>query len=272
MIIGQKEFDVWNRTYVMGILNTTPDSFSDGGRYCDREMALRQAEKLVFDGADIIDVGGESTRPGCRPVGEEEELERVLPVIRLIHENFDIPISVDTYKSGVARQAVEAGAAMVNDIWGLKKEKDMAGTIAELGVCCCLMHNRQNPVGHHFMNTALEEMNETILLAKQAGIKDDRIVLDPGVGFGKTYEMNLEVIRNLSAFKRFGYPVLLGASRKSVIGLALDLPVDKREEGTLVTTAAAVFSGCSFVRVHDVEGNRRAVRMARSIMGAPEFK
>ena len=117
MIIGQKEFDVWNRTYVMGILNTTPDSFSDGGRYCDREMALRQAEKLVFDGADIIDVGGESTRPGCRPVGEEEELERVLPVIRLIHENFDIPISVDTYKSGVARQAVEAGAAMVNDIW-----------------------------------------------------------------------------------------------------------------------------------------------------------
>ena len=254
MIIGQKEFDVWNRTYVMGILNTTPDSFSDGGRYCDREMALRQAEKLVFDGADIIDVGGESTRPGCRPVGEEEELERVLPVIRLIHENFDIPISVDTYKSGVARQAVEAGAAMVNDIWGLKKDKDMAGTIAELGVCCCLMHNRQNPVGHHFMNTALEEMNETILLAKQAGIKD------------------LEVIRNLSAFKRFGYPVLLGASRKSVIGLALDLPVDKREEGTLVTTAAAVFSGCSFVRVHDVEGNKRAVRMARSIMGAPEFK
>ena len=211
MIIGQKEFDVWNRTYVMGILNTTPDSFSDGGRYCDREMALRQAEKLVFDGADIIDVGGESTRPGCRPVGEEEELERVLPVIRLIHENFDIPISVDTYKSGVARRAVEAGAAMVNDIWGLKKDKDMAGTIAELGVCCCLMHNRQNPVGHHFMNTALEEMNETILLAKQAGIKDDRIVLDPGVGFGKTYEMNLEVIRNLSAFKRFGYPVLLGS-------------------------------------------------------------
>ena len=161
---------------------------------------------------------------------------------------------------------------MVNDIWGLKKDKDMAGTIAELGVCCCLMHNRQNPVGHHFMNTALEEMNETILLAKQAGIKDDRIVLDPGVGFGKTYEMNLEVIRNLSAFKRFGYPVLLGASRKSVIGLALDLPVDKREEGTLVTTAAALFSGCSFVRVHDVEGNKRAVRMARSIMGAPEFK
>lgn len=129
MIIGQKEFDVWNRTYVMGILNTTPDSFSDGGRYCDREKALRQAEKLVFDGVDIIDVGGESTRPGCRPVGEEEELERVLPVIRLIHENFDIPISVDTYKSGVARQAVEAGAAMVNDIWGLKKDKTWLGPL-----------------------------------------------------------------------------------------------------------------------------------------------
>lgn len=272
MIIGQKEFDVWNRTYVMGILNTTPDSFSDGGRYCDREKALRQAEKLVFDGADIIDVGGESTRPGCRPVGEEEELERVLPVIRLIHEHFDVPVSVDTYKSGVARQAVEAGADMVNDIWGLKKDKDMARTIAELGVCCCLMHNRQSPVRHHFMNAVLEEMNETVLLAKQAGIKDDRIVLDPGVGFGKTYEMNLEVIKNLSVFKRFGYPVLLGASRKSVIGLALDLPVEQREEGTLVTTAAAVCSGCSFVRVHDVKGNKRAVAMARAIMDAREFK
>lgn len=271
MVIGQKEFDVWNETYVMGILNITPDSFSDGGRYHDREAALRQAEKLVLEGADIIDVGGESTRPGCKPVGEEEELERVIPIIQLVHEHFDIPISVDTYKSGVARQAVEAGASMVNDIWGLKRDENMARTIAKLGVCCCLMHNRQSPVSHHFMNAALEEMNETILLAKQAGIKDDKIVLDPGVGFGKTYEMNLEVIKNLSVFKRFGYPVLLGASRKSVIGLALNLPVDKREEGTLVTTAAAVFSGCSFVRVHDVEGNKRAVKMARAIMGAREF-
>ena len=272
MIIGQKEFDVGNRTYIMGILNITPDSFSDGGRYRDREAALRQAEKLILDGADIIDVGGESTRPGHQPVGEEEEMERILPIIRLIHDNFDIPVSVDTCKSKVARQAVEAGAAMVNDIWGLKKDKDMAGTIAGLGVCCCLMHNRQSPVRHHFMNTMMEELNETILLAKQAGIKDDRIILDPGVGFGKTYEMNLEVIKNLSAFKRFGYPVLLGASRKSVIGVALDLAVEQREEGTLVTTAAAVFSGCSFVRVHDVEGNKRAVRMAEAIMGARDFR
>lgn len=271
MIIGQKEFDVWNRTYIMGILNVTPDSFSDGGRYRGLEAALRQAEKLVNEGADILDIGGESTRPGHTPVGEEEEMERILPVIRRIHENFDIPVSVDTFKSTVAREAVMAGASLINDIWGLKGDKRMAGTIAELGVCCCLMHNRQSPPQQHFMNTALEEINETVLLAKQAGISDDRIILDPGVGFGKTYEMNLEVLKNLPVFRRFGYPVLLGASRKSVIGLTLDLPVEEREEGTLVTTAAAVFSGCSFVRVHDAEGNKRAVQMAKAIMSVREF-
>ena len=272
MKIGNKEFDLSSHCYIMGILNVTPDSFSDGGKFNTLDAALKHTEEMIRDGADIIDIGGESTRPGHVVISEEEEIARVTPVIEAVKSILIFRFQLIPYKGKVTLAGIAGGADLVNDIWGFKHDPEVAAYTAKYNAACCLMHNRQNPVGHHFMNTALEEMNETILLAKQAGIKDDRIVLDPGVGFGKTYEMNLEVIRNLSAFKRFGYPVLLGASRKSVIGLALDLPVDKREEGTLVTTAAAVFSGCSFVRVHDVEGNRRAVRMARSIMGAPEFK
>lgn len=271
MVIGGRDFDVWNKTYVMGILNVTPDSFSDGGRYDREERALRRAAKMIEEGVDIIDVGGESTRPGSVPVSDKEEMERIIPVIQKIHERYDIPVSVDTYKSNVAREAAEAGACLVNDIWGLKGDRAMAKTIADLGVCCCLMHNRSKPAQRHFMNVMLEEMTETVLAAKEAGIRDDRMILDPGVGFGKTYEMNLEVIKNLSVFRRFAYPVLLGASRKSVIGQTLDLPVDQREEGTIVTTVMAVLNGCSFVRVHDVAGNLRAVRMAEAIMKARAF-
>lgn len=268
MVIGGRDFDVWNHTYIMGILNVTPDSFSDGGRYDRVERALEQAGRMIGEGADIIDVGGESTRPGFTPVSCREEMERVLPVIQAIHEKYKIPVSVDTYKSSVAREALQAGACLVNDIWGLKGDEAMAETIARAGACCCLMHNRHKPANRHFMNVILEEMADTVLAAKKAGIQDEKIILDPGVGFGKTYEMNLEVIGNLSAFRRFAYPVLLGASRKSVIGQALDLPVDQREEGTLVTTVMAVLNGCSFVRVHDVSGNKRAVTMARAILNS----
>lgn len=266
MRIGRRNFDVRNHTYIMGILNVTPDSFSDGGRFLDIEKAVDHARSMVLEGADIIDVGGESTRPGYEKVSDEEEIERIVPVIRELRRSYDIPISIDTYKSSVAKAAIEAGADLVNDIWGLRADDKMAGLIAREDVACCLMHNREKAEYRYFMNGVLEDLNQSIAIAKEAGIKEDKIILDPGVGFGKTYEMNLEILRNLSEFQRFPYPILLGTSRKSVIGKALDLPADQREEGTIVTTVMAVTSGCSFVRVHNVAANKRAVQMAETIL------
>lgn len=266
MRIGGKEFDVRNKTYVCGILNVTPDSFSDGGKFFDTEEALKQARKMILSGADLLDIGGESTRPGYEKVSDQEEIERIIPVIRQIRRHYDIPISVDTYKSGVAKAAIEAGASMVNDIWGLRYDPDMAGVIADSGVACCLMHNREKAEYKYFMNGVMEDLEKSITIAKAAGIREDKIILDPGVGFGKTYEMNLEILRKLSEFKRFPYPILLGASRKSVIGKTLDLPAAQREEGTIVTTVMAVMAGCSFVRVHDVTGNKRAIQMTEAIL------
>jgi dihydropteroate synthase len=266
MIIGNRTFDTENHTYVMGILNVTPDSFSDGGKYNDLDQALRHAEEMVSDGADILDVGGESTRPGHVQITDEEEIARVVPVIRKLKETFDVPVSIDTYKSAVARAALEAGADLVNDIWGLKYDAKMAGLIAEYGAACCLMHNRDEAVYQDFLPDFMEDMRECIRLAKNAGIADDRIILDPGVGFGKTYEMNLTIIRKIGRMQELGYPVLLGTSRKSVIGLTLDLPSDEREEGTLATTVYGMTRGCAFVRVHDVRANKRAIRMTEAIL------
>ncbi|MEF9946337.1 MAG: dihydropteroate synthase [Lachnospiraceae bacterium] len=265
MRIGERDFDTRNKTYVMGILNVTPDSFSDGGKYNQVEQAVRHAEKLIRDGADIIDIGGESTRPGHTQISEEEEIQRVAPVIEKLRKNYDVPLSIDTYKSKVAGAAIEAGAQLVNDIWGLRYDKEMAATVAAADVACCIMHNREKSEYQYFLNGVMDDLTKSIHIAKEAGIGEDKIILDPGVGFGKTYEMNLAILKNLSAFHRFPYPILLGASRKSVIGLTLDLPVDQREEGTLVTTVMAVMSGCTFVRVHDVAGNRRAILMAEAI-------
>ena len=196
MIIGGKKFDVENETYVMGILNVTPDSFSDGGKYNGMDQAMEHARQMVEDGADIIDVGGESTRPGHIMITDEEEIARVTPIIEKLKKEFDVPISIDTYKSKVAEAAVQAGADLVNDIWGLKYDEKIADVIAKHNVACCLMHNRDNTEYSNFLDDFMEDMRECIRLAKAAGIADDKIILDPGVGFGKTYEMNLEIIRN----------------------------------------------------------------------------
>lgn len=266
MEIGGKIFDTEHRTYIMGILNVTPDSFSDGGRYYSPEAAVKHAREMVRDGADILDVGGESTRPGHEQITDDEEIARVVPVIEKLKAELDVPISVDTYKSKVAKAALEAGADLVNDIWGLKYDEQMAGLIAEYHAACCLMHNRQKAEYSHFVPEVLLDLEESVRLAKEAGIPDEHIMLDPGIGFGKTYEMNLEMLKNLASLQSLGYPVLLGTSRKSVIGLTLDLPADQREEGTLVTTVMGMMSGCSFVRVHDVKANYRAIKMTEAIL------
>lgn len=266
MIIGGKKFDTENHCYVMGILNVTPDSFSDGGKFNTMDAAMRHAQEMAEEGVDIFDVGGESTRPGHVQITEEEEIARVAPVIERLKAEFDIPVSVDTYKSHVAEAALQAGVDLVNDIWGLKYDEKMAAVIAKHNVACCLMHNREKAEYQDFIQDVLSDLQETISLAKQAGIAQDKIMLDPGIGFGKTYEMNLEMMKHLDALNGLGYPVLLGTSRKSMIGLTLDLPADQREEGTLVTTVMGIVSGCSFVRVHDVKANKRAVKMTEAIL------
>ena len=267
MKIGTREFDTTGHTYVMGILNVTPDSFSDGGSYNSLDKALKRVEEMIGEGMDILDVGGESTRPGYTLISEEEEIQRVAPVIEAVKSNFDIPISLDTYKSGVARAGIAAGADLINDIWGLKYDEQMASVIAGSGLPCCLMHNRKSADYQDFMQDVAADLAETLQLAQTAGIRDDRIILDPGVGFAKSYENNLEIINCLEELKIFGCPVLLGTSRKSVIGLTLELPASQRLEGTLVTTVFGVMKGCSFVRVHDIRENVRAIRMAEAIMG-----
>ena len=268
MKIGNRQFDLGEHTYVMGILNVTPDSFSDGGKWNDMDSALRHVEEMVRDGADIIDVGGESTRPGYTLLSEEEEITRVTPVIRAIKERFDIPVSLDTYKGAVAEAGIQAGADLINDIWGLKYDDKMARVVAESQLPCCLMHNRKEADYTDYMAEVLTDLRETLQIAKAAGVEQDKIILDPGVGFGKTYENNLEIINRMEELHTLGFPLLLGCSRKSVIGLTLDLPVDQRLEGTLVTTVLAVMKGYDFVRVHDVKENVRAIKMTEAILGS----
>ncbi len=265
MQIGMKNFPSGERTYVMGILNVTPDSFSDGGRYNDVERALAQAEKMVAEGADILDVGGESTRPGHVQIGDEEEIRRVVPVIEALKKHFDVPISIDTYKSAVAEAALMAGADLLNDIWGFRYDERCAKLAARYDVAVCLMHNRDNCEYTDFMREVKEDLLHSLAIAEKYGIKKDKIMLDPGVGFGKTREQNLIVMNHLEEIAAMGYPVLLGASRKSVIGLTLDLPVEEREEGTIATSVIAAMKGCEYVRVHDVEKNVRALRMTDAI-------
>lgn len=269
--IGNREFDVKNHTYVMGILNVTPDSFSDGGKYDQLDRALSHAQEMIDDGADIIDVGGESTRPGYTMISDEEEIERTVPVVEALKERFDIPISIDTYKSKVAKANIKAGADLVNDIWGMKYDKDMAKLVADTKVACCLMHNRDEVSYKHFMKEMIKDIKESVKIAKEAGVKNKRIILDPGVGFGKTYDNNLEAIRCLKDLEELGYPVLLGTSRKSVIGLSLDLPSDQRMEGTLATTVMGVMQGVAFVRVHDVKENKRAIMMTEAVLGRKDL-
>lgn len=265
MRIGNREFDTANHTYVMGILNVTPDSFSDGGSWITMDKALYRVEEMLNEGVDIVDIGGESTRPGAIPLPEKEELVRVIPVIEAIKARFDVPISLDTYKGSVAAEGILAGADMINDIWGLQYDARMAEVIAKSEVAYCMMHNRKNAEYQELISEVLQDLESSLALAKKAGIPYERICLDPGVGFAKNYEQNLEVIQRLDAFHTFGLPILLGVSRKSVIGQTLGLPVKERLEGTLVTTVYGVLKGVSFVRVHDIKENVRAIRMTEAI-------
>ena len=268
MRIGNREFVTTGHTYVMGILNVTPDSFSDGGLYHKFDDALYRAQKMADEGADLIDVGGESTRPGYTPVPEAEEIERVAPVIEAIKARIDIPVSVDTYKAGTARAAIAAGADLINDISGLTIEPALAQVIAEAGLPCCLTHYRPEADYEDFLNDWIGDMKKIVLKAIKSGVRREQIILDPGIGFGKTADQNLLALRHLGMYHELDYPVLLGASRKSVIGSVLGNPVEDRLIGTVVTTVRAVFGDCMIVRVHDVKENVEAIRMAEAIRHA----
>ncbi|WP_288221345.1 dihydropteroate synthase [uncultured Clostridium sp.] len=266
MRIGNKIINLDERTYVMGILNVTPDSFSDGGNYNEIEAAVKRAKEMVKQGVDIIDIGGESTRPGADFVSEEDEIKRVVPIIKAIKKELDVLISIDTYKSKTAEEAIKAGADIINDIWGFKKDSNMAKVAVKYDVPCVLMHNREKNNYTNLMKNVLDDLVDSINIALDAGVKRENIILDPGIGFAKNYEQNLIVMDNLEKIVEMGFPVLLATSRKSMIGLALDLPVDKRVEGTIATTVIGIMKGCKMVRVHDVLENKRACVMTDKIL------
>ena len=261
MKIGTKQFDFQHHTYVMGILNVTPDSFSDGGNYDTLDKALLHTKQMVDDGADIIDIGGESTRPGHRRITDQEEIDRVLPVIEAVKREFYVPVSLDTYKSAVAAEGIAAGIDLLNDIWGLQFDDQLGKMVADSGLAYCLMHNRKEITEDLTPEGFVGQMQQDLQRALDAGIAKEQIILDPGVGFAKTQEQNLMVIGNLDRLTTLGYPVLLGTSRKSVIDYVLHIPTDERLAATLATTAEAVFHGCGIVRVHDVKENVQFIRM-----------
>ena len=268
MIIGNRNFVVGRRPYIMGILNVTPDSFSDGGNYNNLDKALKHTKQMIDEGADIIDVGGESTRPGHTVISVQEEIERTCFIIEAISENFDIPISIDTYKHEVAEAGILAGASLVNDIWGLTKDDLMAEIIAKHNASVCLMHNRDNRNYRNLMEDIIIDLQNMLNIAKEAGIPDEKIMLDPGIGFAKSTEENLIVMNNLEKIVSMNYPVLLRTSRKSMIGNTLNLNVDEREEGTMATSVIGLLKGCSFFRVHNVKANYRALKMSEAIIKA----
>ncbi|WP_174231896.1 dihydropteroate synthase [Brevibacillus sp. HB1.2] len=263
---GQYVLPLGERTLVMGILNVTPDSFSDGGRYVDVEAALAQARAMVEAGADLIDIGGESTRPGSEAVDEATELDRVLPVIRTLSQELSVPLSIDTYKAAVAERAILEGAHIINDVWGAKRDPRMAEVAARLDVPIILMHNREDTDYHDFFPNYIKDLRESVQIALQAGVKQERIILDPGIGFVRTVEQNLETMRRLDDLVGLGYPVLLATSRKRMIGHVLDLPVDERVEGTAATVALGAAKGCHMVRVHDVKEMKRVTKMMDAML------
>jgi dihydropteroate synthase len=264
---GKYELDYSSKTLIMGILNVTPDSFSDGGSYDSVQKAVERAREMVEEGAHIIDVGGESTRPGHVPVPAEEEIARVVPIIEALVKEVNVPISIDTYKAETARKAIEAGAHIINDVWGAKKDPFMAEVAAEKGVPIILMHNRGDNEYGNFMRDAVQDLQESITLVKKAGVKDDQIIVDPGIGFAKTFEQNLEMMRRVDVLVSLGYPVLYATSRKRVIGHVLDLPVEERVEGTGATVCWGIQKGCQLVRVHDVKEMARMAKMMDALMG-----
>jgi dihydropteroate synthase len=268
---GQHTLELGKKTLVMGILNSTPDSFSDGGKYTEIEKAVEHAKKMVESGADIIDIGGESTRPGFAAVSVEEELQRVIPVIKAVSQHVNVPISIDTYKAEVAKQALDAGAHIINDIWGAKADEKMAKVAAEYEAPIILMHNRQNRDYHLFLRDVINDLYESIAIVKKAGVKDTNIILDPGIGFAKDYHENILMMQNLDRLTALGYPVLLGTSRKTMIGQALNLPASERMEGTGATVCFGIQKGCQIIRVHDVKEMSRMAKMLDALMGKDEM-
>lgn len=287
LVVGNLTLEWGARTYVMGIINVTPDSFSGDGlvevsseAYVD--LAYQQALQFVDAGVDILDVGGESTRPGASVVSLQEEMDRVIPVVKRLADSFDVPVSIDTYKAQVASAALDAGAQIVNDVWALRVDPKVADVVSEYGVPVILMHNRSKPsnaeiqdrLGGRYIGIEYDdliedikkELIESVDIAHQAGVSDEQIILDPGIGFGKTVRQNLEILNRLDEIRSLGYPILLGPSRKSFIGYTLDLPPDNRIEGTAATIAIGIDRGADIVRVHDVREMVRIARMTDAIV------
>ncbi|MDD4635239.1 MAG: dihydropteroate synthase [Dehalococcoidales bacterium] len=265
MCIGGIDFHWGERTYVMGIINVSPDSFSGDG-VCGVKAAVEQAKRFVAEGADILDIGGESTRPGSEPVSEEQEIARVIPVVEAIHAEMNVPLSVDTYKTGVAERALEAGAHIINDIWGLKRGDEMAQIAAKMGAPLILMSNQRDEASVSIIPAVLADLELAIEKALSSGIASNKIIVDPGIGFGKTVEQNLEIIYRLGEIRRLGRPVLLGTSRKSVIGRILKVAENDRLEGTAATIAIGIAAGADIVRVHDVKAMKRVASMTDAIV------
>lgn len=261
-----KNLELGKKTYIMGILNMTPDSFSDGGKYNNIEDGIKRALKMIEEGADIIDIGGESTRPGYMPVDEEDEINRVLPVIEKLSKMSDIVISVDTMKAGVAARALEAGAHIVNDVWGLQRDPDMAKVAAEYDAGIVMMHNSNVLEYQDVVEDIIEFLEKSIEIGEKAGIKRSKMVIDPGIGFGKTLYHNLEIMNRLDEFKCLGLPILLGTSRKSMIGKVLNLDVGDRIEGTAATITLGIAKGVDIVRVHDVMAMSRVAKMTDAMV------
>lgn len=268
---GGVALDFQKETIVMGILNITPDSFSDGGKFNEIETAVARAKQMVADGAKIIDIGGESTRPGYTRISDDEEIARVVPVIQAIRAEVNTVISIDTYKSAVAKAAVLAGAHVINDIWGAKRDPEIAKVAADHGVPIILMHNRDNEEYTDFWSEAKQDLEESIQITKAAGVPDEHIWLDPGIGFAKSTTQNIWMIQHLSDLVEMGYPVLLATSRKRLIGNVLNLPVDERMEGTGATVCYGVQVGCHLVRVHDVKEITRMTKMMDVLTGKVKY-
>jgi dihydropteroate synthase len=265
---GQRRLEIGRKTLIMGVLNITPDSFSDGGRYNDLDLAIKQAHRMVAEGADIIDIGGESTRPygNNQPISAEQEMERVLPILEKLLPEIPVPISLDTYKAATAKSALELGVHMINDVWGLQKDPAMAGVIAEYEAPVVVMHNKSEPGYHDLMGEINHYLRQSIQIAENAGIPRERVIVDPGIGFGKTKADNLRIIRHLREIEVLGCPILLGTSRKSFIGTTLDLPPTDRVEGTAATIAIGIANGANIVRVHDIKEMVRVAQMADAVM------
>jgi dihydropteroate synthase len=262
---GNVTFHWGERTYVMGIINVSPDSFSGDG-LDSVDAAVAQAQRFVTEGVDILDVGGESTRPGSSPISVDEELRRVIPVLERLNGKVKVPLSIDTYKLNIARRALDAGAEMINDIWGLKQEPRLAELAAQRGTSIILMSNQRDKPRRNIISAVLSDLKRSIDLALNAGVPWENIIIDPGIGFGKTLEQNLELVRRLDELKVLGRPILLGTSRKSMIGLVLDLPPEQRLEGTAASSAIGIARGADIIRVHEVKEMIRISRMSDAII------